>query len=47
MDLAGHLLGMESEPTPVIFLPGGGVEQDPALWWRAIVAATRRLLSRG
>lgn len=47
MDLAGRLLGMESEPTPVIFLPGGGVEQDPALWWRAIVAATRRLLSRG
>ncbi|MBP7964983.1 MAG: xylulose kinase, partial [Caldilineaceae bacterium] len=47
MDLAGRLLGMESEPTPVIFLPGGGVEQDPALWWRAIVTATRRLLSRG
>ncbi|MDD5223420.1 MAG: FGGY-family carbohydrate kinase [bacterium] len=42
----GEALGFEFEPTPIIFLPGGGAEQDPAEWWRAIVSATRRLLAR-
>ncbi len=27
-------------------MPGGGAEQRPEDWWRALVAATRRLLAR-
>ena len=42
----GEALGFEFEPTPMVFLPDGGAEQDPGEWWRAIVQATRRLLAR-
>lgn len=46
--LAGRdgVLGHEAEKVGVLILPGGGAEQDPEAWWRAIVAATRRLLDR-
>ncbi len=41
----GRIAGSAVEPfPPVHVLPGGGAEQDPADWWRAIVAATRRVL---
>jgi xylulokinase len=43
----GRVAGWESQPLGVQLLPGGGAEQDPEDWWRAIVAATRRLLGRG
>ncbi|GAA3227877.1 FGGY-family carbohydrate kinase [Actinocorallia longicatena] len=42
----GRVLGHEFEPTPVHFLPGGGAEQDPDDWWRAISTALQRLLAR-
>lgn len=42
----GTLLGHEAEKVDLILLPGGGAEQDPQAWWRAIVTATRRLLER-
>jgi xylulokinase len=42
----GRLLGHEREPTAVRLLPGGGAEQDPDDWWRAIATALRRLLAR-
>jgi xylulokinase len=40
----GVLLGDEAEKVDLLLLPGGGAEQDPDAWWRAIVTATRRLL---
>jgi xylulokinase len=43
----GELVGYESERTGTILLPSGGREQDPDAWWRAITAATRRLVGRG
>ncbi|WP_049580433.1 xylulokinase [Streptomyces sp. SBT349] len=43
----GRALGHESAHTPLHLLPGGGAEQDPDDWWRAIRAALRRLLARG
>jgi xylulokinase len=43
----GRILGHERERTPVRLLPGGGAEQDPEDWWRAIRGALRRLLARG
>src|SRR5262245_13507239 len=42
--LDGEVVAAEREPNTVTYLPGGGAEQDPADWWRAIVAAARRLL---
>ncbi|MGY2875889.1 xylulokinase [Marmoricola sp. URHA0025 HA25] len=42
----GAILGHEAEHVELILLPGGGAEQDPDEWWRAIVTATRRLLGR-
>jgi xylulokinase len=42
----GQVLGVEFEPTRVVLLPGGGAEQSPDDWWRALVTATQRLLSR-
>jgi xylulokinase len=30
---------------PLALLPGGGVEQDPADWWKAVCAGTRKLLA--
>jgi xylulokinase len=42
----GEILGAEAEKTATLLLPGGGAEQDPDDWWRAIVTATRRLTAR-
>ncbi|MGP4111563.1 xylulokinase [Streptomyces sp. 4N509B] len=40
-----EVLGHAAERTPVRLLPGGGAEQDPDDWWRAITTAVRRLLA--
>lgn len=45
-DTGGTLLGYEAEKVGITLLPGGGAEQDPDEWWRAIADATRRLLAR-
>ncbi len=42
----GRVAAWESEALTLRVLPGGGAEQDPEDWWRALVAATRRLLAR-
>ena len=46
ISVRGELAGFEFEATPTIRLPGGGVEQDPEGWWRALVATARRLADR-
>jgi xylulokinase len=40
----GEIVGSAAEPYPLHLLGGGGVEQDPEDWWRAIVRGTRRVL---
>jgi xylulokinase len=42
----GRVLDREREPVGLRVLPGGGVEQSPAEWWRATAAASRRLAAR-
>jgi xylulokinase len=42
----GRVDAWEYEPVDVVVLPGGGAEQRPDDWWRALVAATRRLRAR-
>jgi len=41
----GRMAGWEAELVELHVLPGGGAEQRPDDWWRALVAATRRLLA--
>ncbi|MCB9705121.1 MAG: xylulose kinase [Myxococcales bacterium] len=47
VDLNGAVIGSEIEPVELLLSPGGGAEQRPDDWWRAIVTASRRLLGRG
>jgi len=42
----GVLVAHEKETVDLRLLPGGGAEQDPDDWWRAIVAASRLLRER-
>jgi len=42
---SGVALASASEPVDTIFLPDGGVEQDPRQWWSTIVTACRRALA--
>ncbi len=41
----GRVAAWEAEPVPLRVTAGGGAEQDPGDWWRALVGATRRLLA--
>ena len=43
----GEVACSEFEAVPVILLPGGGAEQDPGLWWQAIVSTAGRVLAKG
>lgn len=42
----GELVGYETQTTPVIYIPGGGAEQNPEDWWLAIKNGISRLLNR-
>jgi xylulokinase len=42
----GDVIDHEFEDTDVILLPDGGAEQDPDVWWQAIVTSTRKLLDK-
>jgi xylulokinase len=42
----GQVLASEVESTELFLSDGGGAEQDPDDWWRAIVVATRRITDR-
>ncbi|NVB42772.1 xylulose kinase [Pseudenhygromyxa sp. WMMC2535] len=39
--LDAEVLGWQTRPTTLVLSEGGGAEQDPEDWWRAICAATR------
>jgi xylulokinase len=41
----GEIVGSAVEPYPLHLLAGGGAEQDPGDWWRAVVRGTRRVLT--
>jgi len=45
-DMTGQLMATATSPYPVDFGAGGRAEQDPELWWRAVVATTTELLGR-
>ena len=43
----GVIVDTESLDTPIEYLPGGGAEQDPELWWQAVLSTGRMLVERG
>jgi len=43
---SGRVVDWSFEPVPLLLLPDGGAEQDPDDWWRALVAASRRIVDR-
>ncbi len=45
--MLGKLIGWESEPIPLHVLPGGGAEQDPNDWWKAVLISCKKLLDKG
>jgi xylulokinase len=44
VDLAGNVIAWAFAPVETHLLPGGGAEQNPEDWWRALVSTTRQLL---
>jgi len=46
VSVSGDVIAHEFEKTETILLPGSGVEEDPADWWKAIVKAAKRLLAK-
>lgn len=42
----GEVIARGSSPLQLMLTEGGGAEQDPADWWRAIAAATRQVVGR-
>lgn len=43
----GEIIDFDFEKTSVIYTDDGGVEQDPAEWWEALLRASRRLIDKG
>lgn len=41
----GRIVAHDFEPCRLLLLPGGGAEQDPEDWWRAICMAAHRILA--
>ncbi|MDJ0761351.1 MAG: FGGY-family carbohydrate kinase [Myxococcota bacterium] len=44
---AGEIISTEIAATPITFLPHGGAEQDPELWWQGLIATAARLVAKG
>ncbi len=44
VDGKGRVARQAFEPTPISYSPGGGAEQDPDDWWRALVKTAREVL---
>jgi xylulokinase len=45
-DMTGRMIATATSPYAVDFGVGGRAEQDPELWWRAVVATTTELLDQ-
>ena len=44
--LHGRIVDHQFEPTALINIPGGGSEQDPDDWWRALLTSAKILLEQ-
>lgn len=46
IDTRGQVVDLEFQDTPIHFSPNGGAEQDPQLWWDALILTARKLVKR-
>ncbi len=44
VDESGRVICSDSAPAQTFFLPGGGVEHDPAEWWSTIVTCAKKVI---
>jgi len=42
----GQVVDLEFKDTPISFSPNGGAEQDPQLWWDALLVTAKKLVNR-
>ena len=42
----GKVIDFDYQAVPLLLLPNGGAEQDPADWWDAIMTTAKRLLGK-
>lgn len=47
VSVLGDVVDFEFQEVPLILLPGGGAEQNPEDWWRAIMTTAKTMLARG
>lgn len=47
VDYTGRVHAWAFRPVPTLILPGGGAEQDPHAWWRAVTDACKEAVERG
>jgi xylulokinase len=47
VDYTGRVRAWAFRAVPTVILPGGGAEQDPLAWWRAITETCREAVERG
>ena len=45
-DIAGNIIGSDSEVYGVNYPKPGWAEQDPEVWWKAIVNSTRKIMRK-
>jgi len=46
VSIYGEVLDTETKKTPITFLPGGGAEQDPGLWWEALIQTSQKVVAK-
>ena len=46
VSIDGRVAGWEFEPVETKLLPGGGAEQDPEAWWRALLLVSKKLIAQ-
>ena len=46
VSIYGEVVDFDFAEVPLLLLPNGGAEQNPADWWNAIMTTSKRLLAR-
>jgi xylulokinase len=47
VSVSGRVMDFEFQKTDTLYLPGGGVEQNPDQWWQAVITTSTRLMKKG
>jgi xylulokinase len=47
VDQEGRIAASAAESIPILFLEGGGAEQDPQLWWSSVMRLAKQVIREG